>query len=312
MADDARLLKAREVGLNAARKGALPRDAGLDLRGKGRAPPSADGRAKRPSLAPALLAVSLILGAAQLATFIGLEFAPTGAPGALAGQVVDEGDAPLVNATVTVAGSNITQATDAGGNFTLRGLPSGKTVISIAKENYTNTTFTVYVNAAPSGGVDPRFRDVFTVTRGSGSAAVDYIGTRDAVVQTCLVVFVAGNVLTAAGLTAAVTRRRYRMALLGGVGAVLSIGFYLGALFGLVAILLLRGARADFKDQRSLFTPSDVPSLLDAEKDNGEGEADGEEGTEGEPDEPEGSRITEKAEGPVGPGPTPGGEEPRK
>ena len=85
--------------------------------------------------------------------------------------------------------------------------------------------------------------------------------------------------LTAVGLLAIINRSRYGHAILGGLGACLSIGFFIAPLLGLVAILLVVGAREEFRDRKPIFTVEPSLPLREAElaqdEDDQEDEGDG-------------------------------------
>lgn len=213
----------------------------------------------------------------------------------------------MVNATVVVANSNLTTSSDDLGNFTLTGLPAGTTRFTVTKENYTTTTFIVFIAPSPSGRL-PLVADglplkpcAVTVNVTCPPATVDNTGARGPFVATCLSVIGIGIALSGLGLMATLSRRRYQHALLGGVGGFLAIGFFLGALLGLVAIFLLRGARQEFKDQRALFGASEVPPLLEEEDDEEEEEQ--EEADEGDEGEHDGDEAPKPAKGEAGDAP---------
>ena len=239
-------------------------------------PASRERQRRKMTLVPALMGTALVLGLAYFAAFLSIAFFPVGVPGALEGQTVEPGGEVIAGALITAQSQNgtVNTTSDAMGNFTLTGIPSGKASISISKQNFTTVTFVIYVTPAPADGSLPAIRSQFELSRGTGSETRDFTGTRDAFVGTCFTVLLIGNVLTAVGTISTITRRRYRMAVLGGIGAVLAIGFYMGALLGIVAAILVRGARDEFKDQRGLFAPSGAPSLAGDEEDEGGGEHD--------------------------------------
>jgi hypothetical protein len=264
----------REGGLKVARQSALPRDAGL-----GPKTPSGPGASlqaeRRLKLAAGLLAVCLLLGIGQIAEFYVLNFPAAGTPGAYSGQLRDTANQSLIeNASVFVVAGNFTVVSREDGNFTLTNVSAGVTHLVVTKANYTTTTFIVFVTPSPNGQ-PPLVADGLRLDPGHGNATVDFTGARGTFVAVCLTIVGIGVALNGLGLTAALSRRRYQHALLGGVGAFLAIGFFLGALLGLISIFLLRGARHAFGDQRALFTPSDVPSLLEEEDDDEDEEDEG-------------------------------------
>jgi hypothetical protein len=277
----------RDGGLKVARQSALPRDAGLGPKAPSGAGASLQAE-RRLKLAAGLLAVCILLGIGQIAEFYILNFPAPGTPGAYSGQLRDSANQSLIeDASVFMVDGNFTVVSDVDGNFTLTNVSAGVTHLTVSKANYTTTTFIVFVTPSPSGK-PPLVADGLRIDPGHGTATVDFTGARGTFVAVCLTIVGIGVALNGLGLTAALSRRRYQHALLGGVGAFLSIGFFLGALLGLISIFLLRGARPAFGDQRALFTPSDVPSLLEEEEDDGEGEAAGDDEQGGGGDSPKG------------------------
>ncbi len=294
-------LRAKQAPVKTAKPVAARNDGGKELR-------ASPKRATRPSgprsmtLVPAMMATALMLGLAYLATFLSVAFFPVGVAGAFAGTVLDPDDAVIANATIVVesVGGNITTTTDEGGNFTFTNITSGKTTFVVSKANYTTVRFILYV--LPAQGATPPFRDHLKIPPGNDTVTADFVSARDQLVGTCLVVLVVGNVLTGVGLVATLTKRRYKMVVLGGIGSVLSIGFYMGPLLGIVATILSRAARDQFKDQRGLFTPSDVPSLSGSKGDADDEEGEGDDSGEGEDEDGQGEHDgegedTDKGEG---------------
>ena len=110
--------------------------------------------------------------------------------------------------------------------------------------------------------------------------------------------FFIGNVLTAMGLVAVTGRRRYRHAVAGCIGAILSFGFFLGTLLGAAAMLLIMGARDEFQDRRSMFAPAaqtPFSALTRPEEDEDDEGAEGEDGTG--PDNADGAPYHDREEG---------------
>jgi hypothetical protein len=297
MGDRDQGLRAKQASVKTAKTAAVRGDSGKELRSKPRQ--TASPRAARSmTLVPAMMGTALLLGMAYLATFVSVAFFPTGVPGAFSGQVVNVDAAPIPNATIVVEGatSNVTTYTDEGGNFTLTNISSGKTVMVVSKANYTSVRFILYVLPAPAAGAPPPFRDQLPLPAGNGTVTADFVSARDQLVSTCLVVLVIGNLLTGVGVVATITKRRYKMVVLGGIGSVLSIGFYMGPLMGIVATILARSARDQFKDQRGLFTPSEVPPLRGAQG-GGDGEDEAEDSDEGEAEDSDEGEAEDSGEG---------------
>lgn len=199
-----------------------------------------------------------------------------------------------MNATVAIEDSTLSTTTDAAGNFTLPGVPSGAVRVRIDAAGYRNTTFGLFLLPRSSGNASPYEGFRLMIQRGDGPVIVDEVGPRTALLGTCLAIFAVGIVLNAVGFLSTRTRRRYGHAVLGSVGAFLSVGFYIGPLLGLVAYILLRGAREAFSDRRALLSPGTGPPLYD----EGDEEGDDEKDKDAEEGEGEGDEGDEEGEGP--------------
>lgn len=226
-------------------------------------------RNRRLQLAALLLVASLALGGATLFFFV-REGAAIG-PGDYYGRVVDDQTTEAVaDALVEAPALGLTAQTDAGGNFSFLNIPSGKTELVVSKAGYKNTTFAVFVIARGAGGASPSSPEVLRLPPGVGTATVDQVQERDVVRTACLIIIPVGLALTALGLLAVVNRSRYGHAILGGIGACLSIGFFVAPLLGLVVILLVVGAREEFRDRKPVFTVEPSVSLRGDEGEEGE------------------------------------------
>jgi len=217
-----------------------------------------------PALAAVLLLAALVLGGATLFTFV-REGAAIG-PGDYYGRVVDDQTTePVADAVVEAQALGLNTTTDAGGNFSFLNIPSGKVELVITKTGYKSTTFIVYVIARGAGGVSPSSPEVLRLPPGAGDATVDNVQQRDVVRTACLIIIPIGLVLTIVGLVAVINRSRYGHAILGGLGACLSIGFFIAPILGLLAILLVVGAREEFRDRKPIFTVEPSLPLREAE-----------------------------------------------
>lgn len=279
-------LKAKGATVKTAKVAGAAHDGGKELRAPAHA--AADGRSgRRLSIVRVLLITSLALGIVHLATFLTVAYFPVGVPGSIDGLVIGNDQSPIADANISVIDPpwNVTAVTDAGGNFTIAGVPSGKATLRVEHANYTTLTVVVYVvPPARAAGVPPAFRDQIQLHRGEGNETDDYTKGRDASVTTCLIILVIGDVLTVMGIISVLTRRRYMMAVLGGIGGVLGMGLYIGALLGILAAILVQGARSEFKDQRGLILPSDAPRLSSEDEDDEPSDAD-DDADEGEDEE---------------------------
>ncbi len=292
MAEGKPMRVAREAGLTASSRAGGAGSAG-QRPSRLRPGELAESRERRVRLGGYLLGFSLLLGLAWIGLYLAAAFPPTDVPSTFYGTVLDySSDAPIANATVAIENTALANTTDAAGNFTLQGVLSGPVRVVIKAAGYRNTTFALFILPPNSGSPSIYNGYRLLVQRGEGEAFEDAVGPRTASIEACLAIFAIGIVLNAVGFMASRTRRRYGHAVLGAVGAFLSVGFYLGPLLGLVAYILLRGGREVFADRRSLFSPGTGPPLYDEED-----ERDGDE----EDDEADGEGVDEAKPGPPKP-----------
>jgi hypothetical protein len=212
-------------------------------------------------VATGLLAVALALGTLQFYEFAALSFVPSTDHLELRGRVLDDTSAPVVDALVEIQGSSNSGRTDGEGNFTLTDVPVGKTTLVVTKEGYKTSTFTTYVAPTALGSHIATSPGSLQIPPGQGTYQQDLSTARDAFVNSCLVALIIGLVLTLMGLVSLLGRRRYRHALLGGIGAMVWALLFLGPLLGFAAIFLIYGAREEFQDSRPLFGASEVVPL---------------------------------------------------
>ena len=206
-----------------------------------------------------LLGASLALGVYWTFEFYRASSEPGVPVGDFGGLVVDANDSPVPGATVTVEGLGASATTDANGSFLLHGVPSGRLTLVVERQGFVTTRFTVF--AAPSEPGTPLVHAEFLrIEAGSGTRSEDLATTRDWWLTVCMSTFLIGNVLNGVGLVATIGRRRYRHAMLGPVGAIISFGALFGMVFAIIAMFLLMGARDEFEDRGSLFaTEHDMP-----------------------------------------------------
>lgn len=220
-------------------------------------------RERRLKVATALLVLSLALGALQFYEFVAVSFAPPSEAVELQGRVLDDTAAPVADAVVEIPALSRSTRTDADGNFTLSNVTVGRTVIIVSKDGYKTSTFTIYVAPVSLDSRQARTPGALQIPPGQGTFSQDLSATRDLFVNSCLVTLVIGLLLTLMGLVALVGRRRYRHAVLGGVGAFIWAFLFIGPLLGFAAIILIYGAREEFEDSRPLFGAAAVVPLRD-------------------------------------------------
>ena len=305
-------MQGRGSGLSVRPPSSAGVDHGRELR-RGAAAALAEHRDRRLKLASLLLAISMGLGGLQVVNFVAVGFPSGSETGAIGGLVIDSSTEGAVSgANVSIRGTSILQVTDSDGRFVIAAAPAGRADLVIEKEGYRTTTFQIFVNPSPPTSTPPRY-DTLLVTPGQGAETQDLASAHDWFIGICLAMFFIGLVLTAMGLVAVTGRRRYRHAVAGCIGAILSFGFFLGTLLGAASMLLIMGARDEFQDRRSMFAPeSQTPfSALTRREDDEDEEGASEDGEGGPTQEGEAPyHDREEGEGQMGGGGKEGGAAP--
>ncbi|HYR06701.1 MAG TPA: SusC/RagA family TonB-linked outer membrane protein, partial [Longimicrobium sp.] len=95
------------------------------------------------------LAAALLRAAACLALLLGLGAVPLHAQGTgrVSGTVLGAGGEPIADATVVVVGSTLSARTDAGGRYTLAGVPAGSRQLRASRLGLASSSVTVNVTA---------------------------------------------------------------------------------------------------------------------------------------------------------------------
>jgi hypothetical protein len=145
-----------------------------------------DGSYNFPSLSPGAVtiritktgyqpasAVATVAAGTRIVYSTALQSTPTSA--ILVGRVADsESGLPLAGVTVRIAGLALSALTDAGGGFTLSGVPAGAVRVELSIGGYAPQTFSVVVEAGVTVNVQtiPMYKTPPTATTGTISGAV--------------------------------------------------------------------------------------------------------------------------------------------
>ncbi len=248
----------RPEGLRSRTPARAVRDEALEFP-RGRQQSAAIHRDRRLRVVTVLLALTLALGLFWTYEFYGVAASPGEPIGDFGGLVIDPVDRPVAGALVTVEGLDTNATTDANGSFRLHDVPSGRLTLTVKKSGYVTTSFTVYAAPVPEGTVLAQ-AELLRVEAGSGVRSQDLATARDWWFTACMSTFLIGTVMNAVGLVAVIGRRRYKHAMLGPIGAMVSVGALFGLVLGMVSMFLLMGTRDEFEDRRSIFaTEHDMP-----------------------------------------------------
>jgi hypothetical protein len=204
-----------------------------------RAPPP---RTFKPVLAAVLLLgtaaggflFSGALVAAPLSTWI------TGETGAILGQIKDNNDNPVANATVAVGAKRVD--TNGTGNFEIFGIPTGRQVIVVETPGFRQVRFITLI----AGGNPMRYS--FVLKPGEGTETTNDVPNQANGFYTCGGLSVIFSAVTLLGGLFAAQRKRYALATTGGiVGLGILPLFPMGTVICLGAIVLLLFSRSEFQ-----------------------------------------------------------------
>jgi len=180
----------------------------------------------------------------------------------ISGLVLDAGGAPIDNATLSVEGTHISVTTDATGHYQMLGVPGGYQQITLEKSGY--NTIIRHVFIVPENGDDSQNwgnRMVitddtelnYTMTPGTGTFTYGEEGgfmTTEGV-ETLVMLF--GVVFTICAIGAivggayALKTEKYHVTIIGAVMGIFSVGFGIGSILAIIALLILVLSSNEFK-----------------------------------------------------------------
>ncbi len=180
----------------------------------------------------------------------------------ISGIVLDSGGAPIANATVSVVDTHISVNTDAAGHYQMMGVPGGSQQITLEKAGYNTIIRWVYI--VPENGdtsmnwgnqmvITEDTELNYTMTPGSGTFTYGDEGgfmTTEGV-ETLVMLF--GVVFTICAIGAivggayALKTEKYHVTIIGAVMGIFSVGFGIGSILAIIALLILVLSSNEFR-----------------------------------------------------------------
>ena len=221
-------------------------------------------RSMKPGIAGALLILTAVLGLILGGMMVGggflfdniedgSEFWGIPDNGDIKGRITYLNGHGVENATVTVVGEGISTVTDEDGNYILYNVPNGEQELKVEKEDYNTYIKKIIVTpgeAGWDGGNDEfDYEETYNleITKGTQVVKHDETPSRGIIsgfIYSCGAIFIIFSVLALLGGFFALKRKKFKLAV---VGAGLGIFTGFGALFALIALVLILVSKEEFK-----------------------------------------------------------------
>jgi hypothetical protein len=233
----------------------------------------------KPTIAGILLLIAGILGIifAGFAGFIGVLMGDmesfiklTGSDDntEISGEVIYESGIPVEDVNISILGTTIFTNTDENGKFSLENVPVGKQRIKVEKENYNTIIYKTFI--FPTGeewwaGLesDEENRDnyyEFVLEPGDRElekGSYPPFEVLSSVAYVCAIVFAITSVFAIIGGYFALKRSNFSMAIIGAILGIFSLGFVIGSIFAIIAIVLLFLSKDEFTHYQRPKEPED-------------------------------------------------------
>jgi hypothetical protein len=229
-------------------------------------------KSNKPKIAGALIIITAILGIifggalfvgaalfSDMEGFIGA-FSPT-ETGEVTGKITLVNGTPVENVNVSIVGEDISTMTDADGEYSLLEVPMGNKKIKIEKEGYTTIIKKAFINPSNSDAninVDPEAdpgggnEHDFVLTPGTGvtnTGEYPPFELFSAFMAACGLMALIFSVIAIIGGYFAMKRRNFGMAAAGAFFGILAVGFGIGTVMGIIALLVLFLAKDEFSKE---------------------------------------------------------------
>ncbi len=235
-------------------------------------PPPRRKHSDKPKIAGGLLLVvgilGLIMGSFMVAGGIYVESGGTFDMGSgqidITGMVLAADGTPIDNATLTIAGTHITVLTDSTGHYQMLGVPTGYQLLTVEKSGFNTLEHHVLIINADSG-TNEVFEDMmvisedselnFNLTTGSDTYVYGEEGKMFAeegmgpLILAFGVVFILCSIGAMVGGAYALKREKYPVVIVGAILGIFSVGFGLGIVLAIVALIILILASDEFRSK---------------------------------------------------------------
>ncbi len=198
----------------------------------------------KPLIAGLLLIIAFILGVSMGSSLlIGPEFKGEGFYQA---EVYDENKEPLENVSIYLIenGAKLVAKTDSNGYFSLNNISAGKHLIEIKKEGYKSIRVEIFVMPSSISII----KDQFFMKKGEGfikektlfAMIIDYL-------PYLAIFFIIVSFPALIGGIFCLLKKNFIVAIIGAIFGIASIGFLIGSLFSIIALILIILSKNDFK-----------------------------------------------------------------
>ena len=179
------------------------------------------------------------------------------------GRIADNTGAPLDNVTVSILDTHLTTMTNATGHYEILGVPAGFREIRVEKDGYETDTYSAII-ADPDEdkkhdefGFEGDNEFNFTMTPGAGENqyTIDediFPGMMENITQllaVCAVIGFVCSIFALLGGVFALKRERWGMVVMGAVLGIFTIGFGLGLVLAIIALIIVLLAKDEFKKE---------------------------------------------------------------
>ncbi len=231
------------------------------------------GRTSKPTIAGVLLIIAGVLGiiSAVLAGFFGVLMGDPAGLMELTGEddnadvtgsiSLDDGSAAQ-NVTISVIDEHISTQTDANGEFRLKNVPIGNQKLKLEKEGYKtiiHKTFIVPSNDSTWDNFNPEGEEFdndyeFILERGNETITEgEYppFQVMTTFCYTCAVIAAILSIFSIVGGIYAMKRKKFHIVVAGAILGIFSIGFIIGAILAIIALIMIFMSKQEFMDKES-------------------------------------------------------------
>lgn len=214
----------------------------------------------KPKIAGVMLIVVAILGFAFAGTFFFVGsmlgdlatqddlFQDVEEKGIITGTVEYVNGTPVSGVSVSVVGKTAQATTDSSGDFTLKDVDMGTREILFEKAGHKTVRYTMFV-------VSGQQTEPLDIEMETGTGEVEMndsftTGFLTDIMAICAVAIAIISIFPLLGGIMALQGKSFGLAILGGIIGIFSIGFVLGSILSIIALIMLFMSKEDFKGQQ--------------------------------------------------------------
>jgi len=199
----------------------------------------------KPMLAGVLLLTVFLLGIVMGGIVLTHENVLSHGSGDYAGKIIDNNGHALKGVIVTIEKENISVTSDDNGEFFFENVSAGKHTIDLKKEGYVNIRAGIFVLPIKSP-IKPKF----VMKKGEGTEnekglilrAIDALP----VISTTIIII---SFLPLIGAIFCFMKKYFFIAIISSIAGIFSIGFFIGSILSIIALVILLLSREEFGDE---------------------------------------------------------------